>query len=26
MLTIFDHLGAQHPLVSEYRRQLQIVT
>ena len=26
MLAIFDHLGAQHPLVSEYRRQLQIVT
>ena len=26
MLVIFDHLGAQHPLVSEYRRQLQIVT
>jgi len=26
MLTIFDHLGPQHPLVSEFRRQLQIVT
>jgi len=26
MLVIFDHLGAQHPLVSDYRRQLQIVT
>jgi putative thioredoxin len=26
MLVIFEHLGAQHPLVSEYRRQLQIVT
>jgi putative thioredoxin len=26
MLAIFDHLGPQHPLVSEYRRQLQIVT
>jgi putative thioredoxin len=26
MLAIFDHLGAQHPLVSEFRRQLQIVT
>jgi putative thioredoxin len=26
MLVIFDHLGAQNPLVSEFRRQLQIVT
>jgi putative thioredoxin len=26
MLAIFDHLGPQHPVVSEYRRQLQIVT
>jgi putative thioredoxin len=26
MLAIFDHLGPQHPLVSDYRRQLQIVT
>ena len=26
MLVIFEHLGAQHPLVSEFRRQLQIVT
>jgi putative thioredoxin len=26
MLAIFNHLGPQHPLVSEYRRQLQIVT
>jgi putative thioredoxin len=26
MLAIFDHLGAQDPLVSEVRRQLQIVT
>jgi putative thioredoxin len=26
MLAIFDHVGQQHPLVSEYRRQLQIVT
>jgi len=26
MLAIFDHLGAQNPVVSEYRRQLQIVT
>ena len=26
MLVIFDHLGPQHPLVSDYRRQLQIVT
>jgi putative thioredoxin len=26
MLAIFDHLGPQHPLVSEFRRQLQIVT
>src|SRR4051794_13654645 len=26
MLVIFEHLGAQHALVSEYRRQLQIVT
>ncbi|HXU02165.1 MAG TPA: tetratricopeptide repeat protein [Polyangia bacterium] len=25
MLAIFDHLGAQDPIVSEYRRQLQIV-
>ena len=25
MLAIFDHLGPQHPTVSEYRRQLQIV-
>ena len=26
MLAIFDHLGPQHPTVSDYRRQLQIVT
>ena len=26
MLAIFEHLGPQHPLVSDYRRQLQIVT
>jgi putative thioredoxin len=26
MLVIFDHLGPQNPLVSDYRRQLQIVT
>ena len=26
MLVIFDYLGAQDPIVSEYRRQLQIVT
>jgi putative thioredoxin len=26
MLVIFDHLGPQHPIVSDYRRQLQIVT
>jgi putative thioredoxin len=26
MLVIFDHLGAQNPLVSEFRRRLQIVT
>jgi len=26
MLAIFDHLGQQHPMVSDYRRQLQIVT
>ena len=26
MLVIFEHLGPQHPLVSDYRRQLQIVT
>ena len=26
MLAIFDHLGPQHSLVSDYRRQLQIVT
>jgi putative thioredoxin len=26
MLTIFEHLGPQHPTVSDYRRQLQIVT
>jgi putative thioredoxin len=26
MLAIFDHVGQQHPLVSEFRRQLQIVT
>jgi putative thioredoxin len=26
MLVIFDHLGPQDPLVSDYRRQLQIVT
>jgi putative thioredoxin len=26
MLAIFDHLGPQHPIVSDYRRQLQIVT
>jgi putative thioredoxin len=26
MVAIFDHLGPQNPLVSEYRRQLQIVT
>jgi putative thioredoxin len=25
MLVIFDHLGAQNPIVSDYRRQLQIV-
>jgi putative thioredoxin len=26
MLTIFEHLGPQNPTVSDYRRQLQIVT
>ena len=26
MLAIFDHLGPQNPFVSDYRRQLQIVT
>jgi len=26
MLAIFDHLGPQNPTVSDYRRQLQIVT
>jgi putative thioredoxin len=26
MLAIFDHLGPRHALVSDYRRQLQIVT
>ncbi len=26
MLAIFDHLGPQNPIVSDYRRQLQIVT
>jgi putative thioredoxin len=26
MLVIFDHLGPQNPIVSDYRRQLQIVT
>jgi putative thioredoxin len=26
MLAIFDHLGPQNPVVSDYRRQLQIVT
>jgi putative thioredoxin len=26
MVAIFEHLGAQEPVVSEYRRQLQIVT
>jgi putative thioredoxin len=25
MLAIFDHLGPQHPAVSDYRRQLQII-
>jgi putative thioredoxin len=26
MLAIFDHLGPEHPAVSDYRRKLQIVT